>query len=130
MIIKQRNFKAQPFLYIVYHIRCNFCRHSTRPYDSNVGVVPVNYMHRENEIRQREEISCEFCFEKLSDKYVRIRHENTEHRKSQAKDFKCPDCKKCYSNKNAVETEKGIERSRIKDLLLKIAANHLEELTH
>ena len=77
----QQDLVDHQTFHVVYHMRCKFCRHATRPYESNVGVVPVNYMHRENEIRQREEISCEFCFEKLSDKYVRIRHENTEHRK-------------------------------------------------
>ena len=88
--------------HVVYHMRCKFCRHATRPYHSNVGVLPVNYMHREKEIRRREDMSCEFCFEKLSDKHVRIRHENTEHRECKAKNLKCPDCEKSYSNTNAL----------------------------
>ena len=38
----------------------------------------------------------------FSDKYARIRHENSEHKKSQTKKIQCPHCEKCYSNINAL----------------------------
>lgn len=98
---KQDLLDHQTF-HVVYHMRCKFCRHATRPYERSVGVLPVDYKEREKEIRRREDMTCEFCFEKLSDKYVRIRHEKTEHGECRAKNFQCPDCKKSYSNKNAL----------------------------
>ena len=83
-------------------MRCKFCCNATRPYESKIGGLSVHYIDRDKEIRRREDICCEFCFNIFSDKYARIRHENTEHKKSQTKKFQCPHCEKCYSNINAL----------------------------
>ena len=72
-------------LHVVYHMRCKFCRNATRPFESKIGGLSVHYIDRDKEIRRREDICCEFCFNIFSEKYARIRHENTEHKKSQTK---------------------------------------------
>ena len=97
----QQDLLDHQTLHVVFHMRCKFCRSATRPYEAEIGGSSLHYMDKEKEIRRREDISCEFCFNIFSDKYARIRHEKTEHEKSLTKKFQCPDCEKCYSNVNA-----------------------------
>ena len=97
----QQDLLDHQTLHVVYHMRCKFCRSASRPYETKIGGLSVHYMDREKEIKRREDICCQYCFNIFSDKYARIRHEKTEHEKSETKKFQCPDCEKCYSNINA-----------------------------
>ena len=83
----QKDLLDHQALHVVYHMRCKFCRSATRPYETEIGGLSMHFMDKDKEIRRREDICCEFCFNIFSDKSARIRHEKTEHEKSQTKKF-------------------------------------------
>ena len=88
-------------LHLVFHLRCKFCRQAARPLQNNDVLTVGDFDEKEKEINWHDDRTCSICLKKLSDKFVRIKHESTVHNNN-PKTLKCSQCDKTYMYKNAL----------------------------
>jgi hypothetical protein len=88
-------------LHLVFHMRCRFCRFEMRPLIEGNVISLDDYKEMDEVLKERDAKTCSVCLRISDDKLAREKHESVVHMKETQK-FKCDQCEKTYSNKNAL----------------------------
>ena len=93
-------------LHLVFHERCRFCCYEMRPlYQGNI-ISLYDFEESKKNLQSADARTCSVCLVKCPDKFACKEHEKNVH-EGKAKQHKCDQCDRSYSNSNALEYHKS-----------------------
>ena len=101
--------------HLTVHLKCKFCRQDFKPFENQLVSSSTDIVQCQQEVRDKEDVTCSTCFRKSLDVASRIRHEKRSHGS-----FSCRKCDSTFSSQaklkyhcKTVHTTESMKKSKL-----------------